>query len=195
MRFDRENQSLPVPADLVVVKEATHIDTQRLVCLKLHSQNWCNCNQASQDADSHHTVHARDEASSVFHEVASPPHEHKQWDWVRCSFNAQLILFNLWNHQGSVFELYRVQKLGNSWLNNHFINSWLKLWSSLDLSQVLNLTRANLCKMNSKSWSGTSLRSFLWISFCCFLWSCFICILTSTIQKPVGPKRSRSLSS
>lgn len=36
------------------------------------------CNQASQDADSHHTLHAHDEASSVFHEVASPPHEHKQ---------------------------------------------------------------------------------------------------------------------
>lgn len=62
MRFNRDNQSLPVPADLLVVKEATHIDTQRLVfqhrhpapdintlwtipgwrCLKFHKQKWCN---------------------------------------------------------------------------------------------------------------------------------------------------------
>ena len=158
MRFDRDNQSLPVPADLLVVKEATDIDTGRVVwrhwhpapdintlwtipgwrCLKLYSQKWCNCNQASQDADSHHTVHARDEASNVFHEVASPPNEHKQWLWVRCS------RFCL------ICEIIKDLSLSST------ESSCLKLLSSPDLSQVLNLTRVYLCKMNSKSWSGTS---------------------------------------
>lgn len=95
-----------------------------------------------------------------------------------------------------IIELYQVQKLGNSWLNNHLSNSCLKLWSSLDLSQVLNLTRANLCQFTISKFHTMNSKVLNWhITFCRFLWSCLICILTSPIQKSVGPKTSRTLES